>query len=74
MAEVFHAEKSICVIDNSGYVGDMNWQQFLPLLIVLGVAVVFVWRSSGKKPGCGHDCNCAHEHHPAGKKKENNAG
>ena len=42
----------------------MNWQQFLPLLVVLTVAVIFVWRSSGsKKSDEGCDCcGCHHEH------------
>jgi len=41
----------------------MNWQQFLPLFIVLVVAVIFVWRSSGgKKTGCGSNCGCSHDH------------
>jgi hypothetical protein len=48
----------------------MNWQQFFPLAIVLGVAVIFVWRSSSKKSGCGQDCNCSHEHDSPREKKE----
>ena len=44
----------------------MNWQQFLPLLIVLGVGAVFVWRSSSPKQH-DHDCGCGcdreHEAH-----------
>ncbi len=40
----------------------MNWQQFLPLAIVLGVGAVFVWRSSGpKKHEHSADCGCVHE-------------
>jgi len=40
----------------------MNWQQFLPLLIVLGVGVLFVWRSSApKKHEHSADCGCAHK-------------
>jgi hypothetical protein len=49
----------------------MNWQQFLPLVIVLGVAVVFVWRSSGEKkhrPSCG--CGCEHSHEVEAKKEK----
>jgi hypothetical protein len=49
----------------------MNWQQFLPLVIVLGVAVVFVWRSSGEKkhrPSCG--CGCEHDHAAETKKEK----
>jgi hypothetical protein len=41
----------------------MNWQQFLPLFIVLVVAVIFVWRSSSsKQTGCGSNCGCSHDH------------
>ncbi len=41
----------------------MNWQQFLPLLIVLGVGAIFVWRSSSpKKHEHGANCGCDHEH------------
>jgi len=44
----------------------MNWQQFLPLLMVLGVGAVFVWRSSSPKKH-DHDCGCGcdreHEAH-----------
>jgi len=51
----------------------MNWRQFIPVMIVLGVAMIFVWRSSGKKTGCGCNGNgCAHDH-PGEKKKENAA-
>jgi len=40
----------------------MKWQQFLALALVVGAAVVMVWRSSGKKAGgCGCKCGCAHE-------------
>lgn len=40
----------------------MNWQQFLLLAVILVAAVLFVWRSSGKKTGdCGCKCGCAHE-------------
>jgi hypothetical protein len=59
----FNAENSICAAGDCGYVGDMNWQQFLPLFIVLVVAVIFVWRGSGgKKTGCGSNCGCSHDH------------
>jgi hypothetical protein len=50
----------------------MNWQQFLPLFIVLVVAVIFVWRSSGsKETDCDGHCGCSHHHHDseAGKDK-----
>ncbi len=42
----------------------MNWQQLITLSIVLGVAILFVWRSSGKKPehGSGCNCGCPHDH------------
>ena len=42
----------------------MNWQQLITLSIVLAVAVLFVWRSSGKKSGHGSGCNCGcpHDH------------
>ena len=50
----------------------MNWQQFLTLLIVLGVAAIFVWRSSGtKKHTHGHDCGCARE--PGAEKQKDQA-
>ncbi len=39
----------------------MNWHQFLPMLIVLSVAVVFVWRSSSPKKH-DHNCNCGCAH------------
>jgi len=53
-----------CVNGFSGYVAHMTWQQFLTLVIVLAVAVIFVWRSSGgKKTGCGcNSCGCTHNH------------
>jgi hypothetical protein len=48
----------------------MNWQQFLPLVIVLAAVVLFVWRSSGKKSGgCAGKCNCSHDHSPEAKKE-----
>jgi len=41
----------------------MNWQQFVPMAIVLGIAVFFVWRSSGqKKHEHDHSCGCGCEH------------
>jgi F0F1-type ATP synthase assembly protein I len=44
------------------YVGSMNWQNILVLVIVLGVATFFVWRSSGtKKHNHGCNCGCAQE-------------
>ncbi len=66
---------SICAIPVCRYVGSMNWQQFLLLILVLGVAVVFVWRSSGKssggKCGCHGDCGHDHDHdHESESKKE----
>jgi hypothetical protein len=48
----------------------MNWQQFLLLAVILVAAVLFVWRSSGKKAGdCGCKCGCSHTP-DAGAKKE----
>lgn len=50
----------------------MNWQQFLPLVIVLVAVVLFVWRSSGKKSGkCGCKCGCSHA--PDSETKNENA-
>ena len=47
------------------YVACMPWQQFLPLLIVLGVGAIFVWRSSSpKKHEHSDHCGCGHEHEP----------
>jgi hypothetical protein len=47
----------------------MTWPQFLPVLIVLGVGVVFVWRSSTpKKHEHDEHCGCGQEHDP--QKKE----
>ena len=62
-------ENSICVIPVCDYVGGMSWPDILTLVIVLGIATVFLWRSSGKehKPGCG--CGCDHGHEPEPKKK-----
>jgi len=39
----------------------MSWQQFLPVLMVLGVGAIFVWRSSSPKKH-DHSCNCGCEH------------
>ena len=48
----------------------MNWQQFLTLVIVLGVAVVLVWRSSApKKHDHGCDCGCPNHHEGEARKK-----
>jgi hypothetical protein len=64
-------ENSICAPRFCGYVDIMNWQQFIPIAIVLAVGFVFVWRSSGsKKSECGCGGACAHDHQ-APKKKEN---
>jgi len=66
-------ENSICTSRFCGYVGIMNWQQFVPIAIILAVGFAFVWRSSGsKKPGCGCDGACAHDHQ-AGTKKDHAA-
>jgi hypothetical protein len=42
----------------------MNWQQLILLAVVLAVAVVFVWRSSGAKKSDGSCdcCDCGHDH------------
>jgi len=37
----------------------MNWQQILPVALLLSAAALLVWRSSGKKAG-GCKCGCAH--------------
>jgi hypothetical protein len=59
-----------CAIGICGYVGGMNWQQFLPLAIVLFAVVLFVWRSSGKKSaGCDGKCSCSHDRNSAAEKK-----
>ncbi len=52
------------------YVAPMNWQQFLPMIIVLGVAVGFVWWSSSKKHDHGCNCGCAHDKHDEGQKQK----
>ena len=49
----------------------MKWQQFLALALVVGAAVLMVWRSSGKKAGsCGCKCGCAHEPEMEAKKED----
>jgi hypothetical protein len=55
----------------AGMLTCMNWRQFIPVIIVLGVAMIFVWRSSGKKTGCGCGDNCAHD--PTENKKKETA-
>jgi hypothetical protein len=53
------------------YVGGMSWQNILTLVIVVGAAIFFVWRSSGTKDhkhGCG--CGCAHEDETEAKKEK----
>ena len=64
-------ENSICAPADCDYVGGMSWQNILTLVVVLGVATFFVWRSSGTKDhkhGCG--CGCAPEDETkAGKEK-----
>jgi hypothetical protein len=56
------------------YVGDMNWQEFLPLIAVLGVAAFFVWRSSGqKKHGHDHSCGCSCHHETEVETKKENS-
>jgi len=47
----------------------MNWRQFIPVAVVLAVAVIFVWRSSGKKTSCGCGRDCAHDHEAEAKKE-----
>ena len=49
----------------------MSWQQFLILAIVLSIVVVSVWRSSGKKSGCGR--GCTHNHDGETKKEKSAA-
>ena len=42
----------------------MNWQEILPLIIVLSVAAIFVWRSSSPdkhEHSCNCDCHHGHE-------------
>jgi hypothetical protein len=57
-------EKSICARADCRYVGGMTWHEILPLAVVLGVAAIFVWRSSGAKKSDGgcECCGCGHEH------------
>jgi hypothetical protein len=42
----------------------MNWQQLVPIGVVLGVAAIFVWRASSPKHGHGCNCGCAHADEP----------
>ena len=58
----FHAENSICTAADCSYVASMNWQQLVTLSIVFAVAIVFVWRSSGKKTGHNSGCKCGCDH------------
>jgi hypothetical protein len=68
--EVFVLSKIICEFGNYDYVGSMNWQQFLPIVLILGVAFVVVWRSSGQKKHVhGENCGCDHHHGPEADKK-----
>lgn len=60
------AKNLSCVIWFCRYVGSMNWQQFLLVVVVLFAAALFVWRSSGKKTG-GCKCGCEHGHDHSGK-------
>ena len=49
----------------------MSWQNILTLVVVLGVATFFVWRSSGTKDhkhGCG--CGCAPRDKTAAEKEK----
>lgn len=57
-------EISICAGAVCRYVGGMTWPELLLLGVVLGVAVIFVWRSSGAKKSDGgcECCGCSHEH------------
>jgi hypothetical protein len=57
------SENSICARAVCRYVGRMTLPQLLLLGAVLGVAVIFVWRSSGAKKSDGgcECCGCAHE-------------
>jgi len=69
-----HAENSICAAAVCRYVGGMSWPDIATLVIVLGVATFFVWRSSGTrnhKHNCG--CGCAHEN-PTETPKDKTAG
>jgi hypothetical protein len=58
------SENSICTRAVCRYVGGMTWPELLLLGAVLGVAVVFVWRSSGAKKSDGgcECCGCSHGH------------
>jgi len=49
----------------------MSWQQFLPVLIVLGVGAIFAWRSSSpKKHDHSCNCGCGHEDETETKKEK----
>jgi hypothetical protein len=49
----------------------MNWQQFLPVVLILGVVFVFIWRSSApKKHVHGEHCDCGHDHGNDAKKEK----
>ena len=64
-------ENPSCAIWFYDYVASMSWQNILTLVIVLGVAAIFVWRSSGSKDhkhGC--HCGCAHENETENKKEK----
>ena len=61
----FHAKNSICTTADCSYVAYMNWQQLITLSLVLAVAILFVWRSSGKPTGHGSGCNCGCPHDEA---------
>jgi len=69
----FHAENSICALTVCSYVASMNWQQILPIVIVLGVAVFFVWRSSSQKHDHSCGCGCAHEPEDKNQKEKSTA-
>jgi hypothetical protein len=47
----------------------MNWQQILILAIIVGAAVLLVWRGSGKQSGGGCKCGCSHDAGPVKEKK-----
>lgn len=47
----------------------MNWQEILPIIIVLAVGAIFVWRSSSPDKH-EHSCNCDCHHGHEGKSKK----
>lgn len=52
----------------------MTWSQFLPVVIVLGMGAIFVWRSSSpKKHEHSDHCGCGHDHGPDPKNQKDNA-